>query len=447
MSDARAMLRNMTNDARAAAGRLAALLDRERGSLAEFLLALAAFDRQRLWIPLGYSSLFYFLVRELRLSKAAAQYRKVAAELIQQVPAVIEPIRDGRLCLTSIVEAARVVTPENFVDVLPRFFGLSRREAMEIVAELQPCPAPAVRTVVTSSPPRASWSAPGRDGGEECAGELPLSAGSPDELTPRECEPSPGSPDSVTEPTPRWPAAPARSQLTAPQRPAEIVPLTARERRLHVTVSDRFLRKLSAARDLMAHVTPQASEEAILEAGLDLLLARAQRRRGARVKTARAAAGAGDAGARGAAGGAAGAAGDAGDGGGADDAGGADHAEACPPRSPSQPPSRPPSRSIPASVRRAVWLRDQGRCQWPLASGGICGATGRLQLDHIRPVALGGESTEANLRVACAFHNTLAARVALGDRVMDRFTSVAAPARGGGVERGGRASAGAGALA
>ena len=79
--------------------RLALLLRKEQGALADFLLALAEFDRQRLWLELGHSSLFYFLHRELGLSKGAAHYRKVAAELVQRFPEVIEPLRDGRLCM------------------------------------------------------------------------------------------------------------------------------------------------------------------------------------------------------------------------------------------------------------------------------------------------------------------------------------------------------------
>jgi hypothetical protein len=75
---------------------LAALLRREHDALAEFLVALADFDRRRAWAELGYPSLFYFLHRELHLSKGAAQYRKVAAELIEQVPAIVEPLRRNR---------------------------------------------------------------------------------------------------------------------------------------------------------------------------------------------------------------------------------------------------------------------------------------------------------------------------------------------------------------
>ena len=57
-----------------------------RGSttaMAEFLVALADFDRQRAWAELGYSGLFWFLHRKLKLSKTAAHRRKVAAGLLQ----------------------------------------------------------------------------------------------------------------------------------------------------------------------------------------------------------------------------------------------------------------------------------------------------------------------------------------------------------------------------
>ena len=70
------------SNARDLADRLAELLSREHSAMAEFLVALADFDRQRAWAELGYSGLFWFLHRELGLSKGAAHYRKVAADLI-----------------------------------------------------------------------------------------------------------------------------------------------------------------------------------------------------------------------------------------------------------------------------------------------------------------------------------------------------------------------------
>ena len=117
--------------------------------MADFLVALADFDRQRAWAELGYSSLFWFLHRELRLSKGAAHYRKVAAELIQEHPEVVAPLRDGRLCLSSVVELAKAPRSWNFAEVLPRFYGLSRREAAEVSAAIRPVMRAPIRDVVT----------------------------------------------------------------------------------------------------------------------------------------------------------------------------------------------------------------------------------------------------------------------------------------------------------
>ena len=49
----------------------------------------------------------------------------------------------------TVAEVARVLTPENRDRVLPRFFGLSKREAQALAAELHPIAVPPVRTVVT----------------------------------------------------------------------------------------------------------------------------------------------------------------------------------------------------------------------------------------------------------------------------------------------------------
>ncbi len=79
----------------------------------------------------------------------AAFYRKAAVELMSRFPEVVAPLRDGRLCLMTVAEVARVLTPENRDDVLPRFFRLSKREAQALAAELDPTPAPPLRDVVT----------------------------------------------------------------------------------------------------------------------------------------------------------------------------------------------------------------------------------------------------------------------------------------------------------
>ena len=94
MSEGSAIIDRMMN-ARVLADRLSELLSREHAAMADFLVDLAEFDRRRGWEELGYASLFYFLHRELGLSTGAAHYRKVAAELMQKFPEIVQPLRDG----------------------------------------------------------------------------------------------------------------------------------------------------------------------------------------------------------------------------------------------------------------------------------------------------------------------------------------------------------------
>jgi hypothetical protein len=146
---------------------------------------------------------------------------------------------------------------------------------------------------------------------------------------------------------------------------------------LHITVSRRLLAKLEAAKAALSHSHPGASSEEVLEAALDLLLAQRAKRKGIVGK----------------------------------------------PRKASTAPMN--AETIPAAVKREVWTRAGGRCEWKLESGERCGSALRLEFDHILPHALGGPSTVDNLRVACRAHNKLAARQAFGDEWMERFTRAA----------------------
>ncbi|HUL59027.1 MAG TPA: HNH endonuclease, partial [Anaeromyxobacteraceae bacterium] len=246
------------NTARDLTLRLAELLRSERSALAEFLLVLAAFHKDERWRELGHTSLFYFLRRELGLSAGAAQHRKTAAELILDFPGIVEPIREGRLCLSTVCEVQKVLTRENWSDILPRFFGLSKREAVALVAELQPAEVVPLRAVVTAvrapaSPSRAAPPVPDAPSFTYSAFHLG---------------------ETVTE----IKSGPAPVRLAPPRDTA--VPLTADLRRVHYTVSKQFLDKLDRARDALSHSDPGASVEQILEKGLDLILDRSAKRRG-----------------------------------------------------------------------------------------------------------------------------------------------------------------------
>jgi hypothetical protein len=76
------------------------------------------------------------------------------------------------------------------------------------------------------------------------------------------------------------------------------------------------------------------------------------------------------------------------------------------------------SRHIPATVRSAVWLRDEARCTFVDARGVRCRATTALELHHERPFARRGPATTQNIRLRCRAHNELAAEHDFGRELM-----------------------------
>ncbi|MFN8588750.1 MAG: HNH endonuclease [Candidatus Eisenbacteria bacterium] len=74
----------------------------------------------------------------------------------------------------------------------------------------------------------------------------------------------------------------------------------------------------------------------------------------------------------------------------------------------------PRGRHIPAALRHEVAERDGCCCAFVGADGHRCGDTRGLQFDHIVPLAQGGETTAANLRLLCAHHNRHEAAKRLG---------------------------------
>ena len=125
-----------------------------------------------------------------------------------------------------------MITAENRTEVLPRFFHTSKQEAKAVAAEIAPREAAPHRAVVTAVAPVAAArqvaDAPRLDPGHQ---SFRL-----DEVPPTHA--------NVAAPQPTLPAAASPARTTTE-------PLTANLRRLHVTVSKRFLEKLEAARDAL----------------------------------------------------------------------------------------------------------------------------------------------------------------------------------------------------
>ena len=75
-----------------------------------------------------------------------------------------------------------------------------------------------------------------------------------------------------------------------------------------------------------------------------------------------------------------------------------------------------------ASIRRKIWNRAGGQCEFIGENGKRCAARSKLEFDHYpTPVALGGKSDDANARLACKTHNLSSAMHILGRQCMQKW--------------------------
>jgi hypothetical protein len=72
------------------------------------------------------------------------------------------------------------------------------------------------------------------------------------------------------------------------------------------------------------------------------------------------------------------------------------------------------SRHIPAEVKRAVFIRDRGRCAFVGGQGRTCGERAFVEFHHVTPFGAGGRPTVDNIQLRCRAHNSYEAEVFYG---------------------------------
>src|SRR5215510_9909826 len=120
--------------------RLGKLLGDERSLQVEFLLYLAEYEARSIYLEQGYSSLFSYLTEGLHLAGGSAYRRLVAARLLRRFPVLADPLRDGRLSMTTLAELKDVLEPNNVVELIERASFQSKDKVRVLVATLKPSP-------------------------------------------------------------------------------------------------------------------------------------------------------------------------------------------------------------------------------------------------------------------------------------------------------------------
>ena len=361
----------------------------ERDVTLRVLQHLNEIERRKLHLKLGYSSMFVYCTSGLGYSASAAGRRIQTARCVARFPEVRDLLESNEVNLTTISLVSRILRAETKDVILRRIRGKAQREVKVLVAEYEPreaIPRDHVRPIVIR---RA--------------------------VAPRGTEEATESADAGASIAPRQEAAPVPALLcemsnnsrcgSAPDTPnkqpfwTEEASATIVERRteLAFAASETFMAKLGKFKSLAWHrLSPRPTLEEVFELAIDAFiaredpearLARREKRReraetpsrpgaeiGARdvteLRSVPAVRGRGEIGKR-------------------------------------QQGHRP--RHVAAAVRDQVFVRDRGCCSYVGASGRVCGSTHGLQVDHIVPVARGGQGTPGNLRLLCAQHNRVEA--------------------------------------
>jgi hypothetical protein len=116
------------------------LIGSQRELTARLVLYLTEIEQRRLHLVAGFSSMFEFCVKELRLSEGEAFRRLTAARLGRQFPVVLSLIASGEVHLSALTLLRPHLTEENHAGLLESVRGKSKREVEMLLATRFPRP-------------------------------------------------------------------------------------------------------------------------------------------------------------------------------------------------------------------------------------------------------------------------------------------------------------------
>jgi hypothetical protein len=365
--------------------RVAQLAGREREATVELVGHLAELDTRGLHRAEGYGSLFAYCTGALRLAEHAAYNRIEAARLARRFPALLDLLADGSLNLSTARLLAPHLRPDNFETLVAQARGRSKREVEVLVAGLAPRPdvAASVRRLPTPTPMPTPMPPPTPmpmpmppPAGRVVVGLVAAAKTGPDRTTEDGATDVSGTdvrgPDEAAVQAPSFVVTvPARSSA----RPA-VAPLSPERYRVQFTIDAATREKLGRAQDLLRREIPNGDPAAIFARALDLLLEDVARKKLGAVRP-----------------------------------------PSPRPRSEARPDAGGHRRHVPASVKRAVWVRDGGRCAFVTVKGRRCAERTFLEFHHREPYAVGGEPTVSNISLRCRAHNQYEAELDFGRRL------------------------------
>jgi hypothetical protein len=326
----------------------------EREATADLIARLAELYGRRLHERAGFSSLFTYCTGALHFSESEAYDRMTAAKMVRRYPTVLRLLSSGQIKLTTVRLLAPHLTRPNHDELLAAACGKSKREVQELLAQRSPQPDVA-RSVRKLRDPRIAVAVPTGPVLGAAASRVEVGVGGQPEDRAARTVASGG--DGIV-------AGAAIRVPTPTSPPPPVQPLAPDRYHVSFTATAATRAQLELAQDLLRHAIPNGDPAQIFARALDVLVEDLVKRKFAATPAPRASRG---------------------------------RAEG--------------SRHIPADVKRAVFVRDLGRCAFVGASGRICGERGLVEFHHVSPYAAGGPATVDNIAMRCRAHNAYEAEL------------------------------------
>jgi hypothetical protein len=419
------------------------------------LVELGEVQERGLYRELGFSSMFAFATRKLRMSEAEAGLRIRAAKLGRSFPIALEMLARSEVNLTTLSLLAPVLTHES-LDLLHAARFKSKQEVLELLA--RHAPKPDVPDSVRKLPPkRQSARAPLRPNARVPQPSAAAPAGAPSKessgaaVTPAHPVGALAATTTSAHPVLARPST-ADSVAGAGSSTGSVAgsgssagagsvePLSAERYKISFTAHRRVRDLVRHAQELRRHRCPNGDLESLFEWALELAIAVEKKRRfgqpanhasASTVLSAPAVTGTPPESAasvlvepeppeplpaqRNRAAKRQGPSAERLEG---------NHAPSAPTKPRDQAAKTSPrshSRYIPKSVRRQVWQQHEGQCCFVAADGQRCEARSWLEFHHVVAFARGGPSSDAdNIVLMCRAHNALEAERDFGRTFMQR---------------------------
>ena len=114
------------------------LSERERETVLSILVHLIEIDRRRLYLPLGYSSLFDLCQKELKYSESVAGRRIAVVRCIRRFPRAYRALSSGKVNMTNLARIAGIMTDENEKELLRSIVGATNKQVDHLVGRHRP---------------------------------------------------------------------------------------------------------------------------------------------------------------------------------------------------------------------------------------------------------------------------------------------------------------------